>query len=86
MSKALTYLLKVFYTDGSIQTITRRSKRRISSFIQARDDSEIAKYYIRVTYYPIINNENKVITPINEGEYLSKQDLYLALRAFTEDT
>lgn len=67
--------LKIFDKKGCIVTdIRTKNKRRILHFIQA-DITPNSRFYIKVTY-------SKGFT--NCGEYGSKEDLLLALQAFTE--
>ncbi len=67
--------LKIFNKTGDLVSDIRTSKkRRIHYFIQA-DKTLEARFYIRVAYSKDSNNI---------GEYFSKQDLLLALHAFTE--
>jgi len=67
--------LKIFNKNGEIVTNTRSGKkRRILHLIQA-DKTPNARFFIRVFY-------SKGFT--NSGEYSTKQDLLLALNAFTE--
>jgi hypothetical protein len=67
--------LKIFNKNGEIVTNTRSGKkRRILHLIQA-DKTPNARFFIRVFYC-------KGFT--NSGEYDNKQELLLALHAFTE--
>jgi hypothetical protein len=67
--------LKIYNKTGDlVSDIRTRKKRRILYFIQA-DTTPEAKFYIKVNYSKGCNNI---------GEYFSKQDLLLALSAFTE--
>lgn len=84
MLKPIRFQLKTFYNDGSVKVTTRKNKGRFSSYIQANHNSNIVKYFIKVTYSPVIDCFNQKINASNEGFYISKQDLYQALGAFTE--
>ena len=84
MPLPIRFQLKTFYRNGTVKVATKKNKRRLSSFIQANYNLEIEKYFIKVTYSPIIDNFNKKISPTNEGFYYKKQDLYQAIGAFTE--
>jgi len=67
--------LKIFDKNGGIVSdIRTRKKRRILYNIQA-DTTSNALFFINVSY-------GKGFT--NSGEYGSKQDLLMALNAFTE--
>lgn len=67
--------LKIFnQKDELVSNIKSYKKRRILYSIQA-DRTLNARYFIKVYY-------SKGFT--NSGDYLSKKDLILALKAFTE--
>lgn len=77
-------LLKIYLKSGKVQRTQRNKKNRISSILQRVKKSEVAKYYLSVTYSPIVDSSNKVIEPKNEAYCVDKEIALYLLNCFTE--
>jgi hypothetical protein len=82
VTKPEKILLTVFWNDGRVRRVQRKQMSRISAVLRWIKESEVKKYYLRVSYPVVTDNFNQVITPINEGEYLNRDALMNALRCF----
>jgi len=77
-------LLKIFYNDGTVQRIQSKKVRRISYFIQAANNSDVEKYFIRVTYGQLTDVCGQTVQACNTGEYPTKKLMQETLRCFVE--
>jgi len=77
-------LLKIFYNDGTVRRVHGKKVRRISYFIQAAKNSDVEKYYIRVTYGQLTDVCGQTAQAINTGECPTKKLMQETLRCFVE--
>lgn len=78
------FLIKIYLKNGKVQRTQTKVKRRISLILQRAKNSEVNKFYISVTYSPIVNSSNEIIKPKNEAYCLNKEMALYLLSCFTE--
>lgn len=83
-NEPIRYQLKIYKNSGEILSLNTANKRRIFYQIQTANESEVLKYFLRITYSPILDNFGKKINPTNEGYYKTKKELMHAWQCFTE--
>ncbi len=78
------FTLKIFFINKETQYISTKKRQRISYFIQIAKESEIEKFYIRVSYGKVTDVFGKSTKAFNDGEYQTKQLLKEAFKCFVE--
>ncbi len=79
------YLLKIYKTDGKIETVRTKKEKRFLKFIRTVNwQNSIKKAYIKVSYGKRMCANNCLCEFYNDGSYETKQELVEAFNYFDD--
>lgn len=82
----LNFTLKITRNVKEVERYQTHSKRRFYNRIRTiKWEKPHRSYYLKVSYGKLLSNSEKYENFWNDGVYDNKEDLTLALNAFTED-